>query len=134
MNIGEVAQMSEVNSKMIRRYEEQGIIPKAGRTDSGYRQYTEKDIHVLKFVKLARELGFSMKDIKQLVSLWKNKSRTSGQVKSIALKPQAELKKKLKEIQVMLNTINNLVENCQGEERPECPILDGLDSKMKGYK
>ena len=98
MNIGEVAQMSEVNSKMIRRYEEQGIIPKAGRTDSGYRQYTEKDIHVLKFVKLARELGFSMKDIKQLVSLWKNKSRTSAQVKSIALKPQAELKKKLKEI------------------------------------
>lgn len=132
MNIGEVAQMSEVKSKMIRRYEEQGIIPKAGRTDSGYRQYSEKDVHVLKFVKRARELGFSMKDIKQLVSLWKNKSRSSTQVKSIALKHQEELAKKSREIQAMLNTINNLVEHCYGDERPDCPILDGLDRKIKG--
>lgn len=127
MNIGEVAVMSDVNSKMIRRYEEQGIIPKAGRSDAGYRQYTEKDVHVLRFVKRARELGFSMKDIKQLVSLWRNKSRPSAQVKNIALKHQDELEKKLKEIQSMLKTINNLVKNCHGDDRPDCPILDELD-------
>ncbi|WP_408095551.1 Cu(I)-responsive transcriptional regulator [Peredibacter sp. HCB2-198] len=127
MNIGELASMSDVNAKMIRRYEENGIIPKAGRSLSGYRQYSEKDVHVLKFVKRARELGFSMKDIKQLLSLWRNKSRPSSQVKSLALKHKKELEMKLKEIQEMLHTINNLVEHCHGDDRPDCPILDGLD-------
>lgn len=127
MNIGEVALMSEVNSKMIRRYEEQGIIPKAGRSDAGYRQYSEKDVHVLRFVKRARELGFSMKDIKQLVSLWRNKTRPSAQVKNIALKHKDELERKLQEVQSMLNTINNLVKNCHGDDRPDCPIMDELD-------
>jgi Cu(I)-responsive transcriptional regulator len=127
MNIGEVALMSEVNSKMIRRYEEQGIIPKAGRSLAGYRQYSEKDVHVLRFVKRARELGFSMKDIKQLVGLWKNKSRSSSQVKSIAQKHTTELEKKLHEIQSMLSTLNHLVKNCHGDQRPDCPILDELD-------
>lgn len=127
MNIGQLALMSDVNAKMIRRYEENGIIPKAGRSLSGYRQYSEKDVHVLKFVKRARELGFSMKDIKQLLSLWRNKSRSSSQVKSLALKHKKELELKLKEIQEMLHTINNLVEHCHGDDRPDCPILDGLD-------
>lgn len=127
MNIGEVATMSEVNSKMIRRYEEQGIIPKAGRSLAGYRQYSEKDVYVLRFVKRARELGFAMKDIKQLVGLWRNKSRPSAQVKKIALKHKIELEKKLKEVQSMLGTINNLVEHCHGDDRPDCPILDELD-------
>lgn len=126
MNIGEVAALSEVNSKMIRRYEELGIIPKAGRSLSGYRQYSEKDVHVLKFVKRARELGFPMKDIKQLVSLWRNKSRSSSQVKNIAMKHQHELEKKLQEVQAMLETISQLVENCHGDDRPDCPILDEL--------
>ena len=127
MNIGEVAALSEVNSKMIRRYEELGIIPKAGRSLSGYRQYTDKDVHVLRFVKRARELGFPMKDIKQLVSLWRNKSRSSSQVKTIAMKHQHELEKKLQEVQSMLKTISQLVENCHGDERPDCPILDELN-------
>lgn len=127
MNIGEVASKSEVSSKMIRRYEELGIIPKAGRSMAGYRQYSEKDVHVLKFVKRSRELGFSMKDIKQLVGLWRNKTRPSSQVKKIAMKHKTELEKKLKEIQLMLNTINNLVENCHGDDRPDCPILNELD-------
>ena len=129
MNIGEVAALSEVNTKMIRRYEELGIIPKAGRTDSGYRQYSDKDVHILRFVKRSRELGFSMKDIKQLINLWRNKSRSSSQVKSIAQKHQEELEKKLKEIQSMLNTINHLVHNCHGDQRPDCPILDDLSSR-----
>jgi len=127
MNIGEVSKQAEVNSKMIRRYEAQGIIPKAGRSMSGYRQYSENDVHVLKFVKRARELGFSMKDIKQLVSLWRNKSRPSSQVKNIAMKHAAELAKKLNEIEAMLLTLNNLVENCHGDHRPDCPILTELD-------
>lgn len=127
MNIGEVAKQSDVNSKMIRRYEDLGIIPKAGRSLSGYRQYSQNDVHVLKFVKRSRELGFSMKDIKQLVSLWRNKSRTSSQVKSIASKHINELEKKLAEIQSMLGTLKHLAQNCHGDQRPDCPILDELD-------
>lgn len=127
MNIGEVAALSNVNSKMIRRYEELGIIPKAGRSLSGYRVYTENDVHVLRFVKRARELGFSMKDIKQLVSLWRNKSRPSSQVKNIAKKHVDELEKKLAEIQSMLGTLNTLVKHCHGDHRPDCPILDELE-------
>lgn len=127
MNIGEVSKRSDVNSKMIRRYEELGIIPKAGRSDAGYRQYSENDVHVLKFVKRARELGFSMKDIRQLVSLWRNKARPSSQVKSIASKHVRELEIKLAEIQSMLSTLNKLVKSCHGDHRPDCPILDELN-------
>ncbi len=127
MNIGEVAELSQVNSKMIRRYEEQGIIPKAGRSLSGYRQYTQKDVHVLRFVKRSRELGFSMKDVKQLVSLWRNKNRPSSQVKSIASKHIEELERKLQEIQSMLSTLKYLTNNCHGDQRPDCPILEGLE-------
>lgn len=127
MNIGEVSDLSEVNSKSIRRYEELGIIPKAGRSLAGYRQYTMNDVHVLKFVKRARELGFSMKDIKQLVSLWRNKNRSSSQVKTIAQKHVDELEKKLQEIQQMLGTLQNLVHHCHGDHRPDCPILEELE-------
>ena len=127
MNIGEVAKRSDVNSKMIRRYEELGIIPKAGRSISGYRQYSENDVHVLRFVKRARELGFTMKDIKQLLSLWKNKSRPSLQVKNIATKHIIELENKLAEIQSMLTTLKHLAKHCHGDQRPDCPILDELD-------
>lgn len=126
MNISEAAKLSDVNSKMIRRYEELGIIPKAKRNASGYRQYSENDVHILKFVKRARELGFSMKDIKQLVGLWKNKTRTSSQVKSIALKHIEELEKKLSETQGMLKTLKHLARHCHGDQRPDCPILDEL--------
>ncbi len=127
MNIGELAEKTQLNAKMIRRYEELGIIPKASRSLAGYRQYSEKDVFVLSFVKRARALGFSMKDIKQLLSLWRNKSRSSAQVKNIAMKHQQELTQKLTEIQAMLKTINHLVHNCHGDERPDCPILDELD-------
>jgi MerR family gold-responsive transcriptional activator of gol and ges genes len=127
MNIGEVALKSKVNSKMIRRYEEMGIIPKASRSFSGYRQYSENDVHVLRFVKRARELGFSMKDIKQLVSLWRNKNRSSAQVKSLAVKHMLELERKLEEIESMLKTLKHLTQHCHGDHRPDCPILDGID-------
>jgi MerR family copper efflux transcriptional regulator len=126
MNIGEVSKRADISSKMVRRYEEQGIIPKASRSDAGYRQYSENDVHILKFVKRSRELGFSMKDIKQLVGLWRNKGRSSSQVKNIATKHIDELEKKLKETQEMLKTLNHLVKNCQGDNRPDCPILEDL--------
>lgn len=127
MNIGEVSKQSDVNSKMIRRYEELGIIPKAGRSLAGYRQYSQNDVNILKFVKRSRELGFSMKDIKQLISLWRNKSRSSSQVKNIATKHINELEKKLTELQSMLSTLKHLTKNCHGDQRPDCPILDELD-------
>lgn len=127
MNIGEAAKLSKVNAKMIRRYEEEGIIPKAGRSYSGYRQYSEKDIHVLRFVKRARELGFSMKDAKQLVSLWKNQNRSNSQVKALAQKHKNELEKKLNEMQAMLSTLDVLIKHCHGDSRPDCPILKELE-------
>lgn len=126
MNIGEVSKKAEVNTKMVRRYEELGIIPKARRNQTGYRTYSENDVHILKFVKRARELGFSMKDIKQLVSLWGNKNRPSSQVKTIASKHLVELEKKQDEIGAMLATLNRLVLTCHGDHRPECPILEEL--------
>ena len=127
MNIGEVAKKSLVNAKMIRRYEEQGIIPKAGRSFSGYRQYSEKDVHILRFVKRARELGFSMKDTKQLLGLWKNQNRSSSQVKNVAMKHKVELEKKLNEIQAMVDALNLLITHCHGDNRPDCPILNDLE-------
>lgn len=126
MNISDASKKSQVNSKMIRRYEELGIIPKAKRNASGYRQYSESDIHNLKFVKRSRELGFSMKDIKELLGLWRNKKRASSQVKMIAMKHINELEMKLLEIQSMLKTLKNLANNCHGDDRPDCPILDEL--------
>lgn len=128
MNIGEVAGLSGLNSKMIRRYEELGIIPRAVRTLTGYRNYGENDVHILKFVKRAREFGFSMKDIRQLLGLWRNKKRPSAQVKGIAEKHIAELEKKLEEIQGMVGTLRHLTQHCHGDDRPDCPILDELDS------
>lgn len=127
MNIGEVSKQSELSSKMIRRYEELGIIPKASRSLSGYRQYTENDVHILRFVKHARELGFSIKDVKQLVSLWRNKARTSAQVKNIAVKHIQELEKKKLEIEAILSTLNTLTKCCNGDNRPDCPILEGIN-------
>ncbi len=133
MNIGEAARLSQVNAKMIRRYEEQGIIPKAGRTFAGYRQYSEKDVHVLRFVKRARELGFSMKDTKQLLSLWKNQNRSNSQVKTLAQKHKSELEKKLSEIQAMLSTLEILIKHCHGDARPDCPILQELECHKKRH-
>lgn len=127
MNIGEASALSQVSAKMIRRYEEQGIIPKAKRSEAGYRQYSENDVHILKFVKRARELGFSMKDITQLLSLWRNKNRSSAQVKTIASKHIKELERKLSEIESILHTLTHLVHCCHGDNRPDCPILEELD-------
>lgn len=126
MNIGEAAKASGVNVKMIRHYESINVIPKAGRTEAGYRTYTENDVHILIFVKRARGLGFSMKEIKKLVGLWKNRSRASAEVKSLALLHVKQLDQKIAELEAMSKTLKQLARACHGDGRPDCPILDGL--------
>ena len=131
MNIGEAAEASGLNAKMIRHYETLGIIPKASRTDAGYRMYKESDVHILSFVKKARGLGFSMKEIKKLVSLWRNHSRASSKVKSLAQLHIKQLEKKIEELQLMTNTLKTLAKNCHGDHRPDCPILENLAVKKR---
>lgn len=126
MNIGEAAKISGVNAKLIRHYESIGIIPKARRSDSGYRTYSDSDVHILSFVKRARNMGFSMKEIKKLVGLWRNKTRASSEVKSLALKHIEEMEQKISELQEMVKSLKHLSKNCHGDHRPDCPILEDL--------
>lgn len=126
MNIGQAAKISGVNAKLIRHYESIGIIPKASRSDAGYRTYSDADVHILSFVKRSRTLGFSMKEIKKLVSLWRNKSRASSEVKNLALKHIEEMELKIRELQEMVKTLKHLSKNCHGDHRPDCPILNDL--------
>lgn len=126
MNIGQAAKESGVSAKLIRHYESIGIIPKASRTAAGYRVYSEDDVHTLSFVKRARGLGFSMKEIKRLVSLWRNKGRSSADVKALAQRHIQELDQKILELQAMAGSLRQLVSSCRGDQRPSCPILEGL--------
>lgn len=123
MNIGELAKLSGVNSKLIRHYEVIGLIPKAHRTYSGYRKYSDKDIHVLRFIGQARRVGYSIKEIKQLVGLWKNHGKASKQVKVLAINHLRSLENKILEIQKMTAALKHLVQNCHGSSRPDFPIF-----------
>ncbi len=134
MNIGEIAKISGVNAKLVRHYESIGLIPKVIRTDSGYRVYGENDVHTLIFVKRARNLGFSLPEIKKLLGLWKNKSRTSSQVKSLALAHLKEMEEKIFELKSMCDTLSHLAKNCHGDHRPDCPILEELEGTGKREK
>ena len=125
-NIGEAAKRSGVNAKMIRHYESLGLLKEARRTDAGYRLYDEPDIHTLRFIRRARDLGFSIKEIQQLVSLWQNRRRASADVRRIAQSHIAALDTKIQELQGMRRTLQDLVHNCHGDGRPDCPILDDL--------
>jgi len=125
-NIGAAAELSGVTPKMIRHYESLGLIPKAARTASDYRVYSANDLHSLRFIKRARHLGFSIAEIKTLVSLWRNQRRSSGEVKRLALKHVRELDDKIAALQGMRDTLTQLVDHCHGDERPECPILEDL--------
>jgi len=131
MNISEAAKKSGVNHRLIRHYESIGIIPKAGRSAGGYRLYKEADVHMLAFVKRARSLGFPMKEIKKLVSLWRNKSRKSQEVKKLALTHLKELESKIQELQEMAGSLRHLAHNCQGDDRPDCPILAALEKQER---
>ncbi len=126
MNIGEAAKVSGVSAKMIRYYEETGLIAKADRSRSGYRIYGDSEVHTLQFIRRARDLGFSVKAIGQLLELWQDRERASADVKAVALSHVAELKGKIAELEAMSKTLLHLAKNCQGDKRPDCPILDDL--------
>jgi MerR family copper efflux transcriptional regulator len=126
MNIGEAASASGVSAKMIRHYEESGLLPAARRTESGYRQYDDNGVHTLRFIRHSRDLGFSLAEIAALVGLWQNRRRPSRQVKALAQQHIDELDRKAQELLAMKSTLEHLVQCCHGDDRPECPILDDL--------
>lgn len=124
-NIGEAADATGISAKMIRYYESIGLIPKATRTFAGYRVYGPDDLHTLRFIRRARDLGFSIEQIKTLLSLWQHR-RPSAEVKRVALGHIAELEEKIRSLDGMRRTLVHLVENCHGDHRPTCPIIDEL--------
>jgi Cu(I)-responsive transcriptional regulator len=125
-DIGRAARDSDVSVKMIRHYESIGLLSNIARTSANYRVYSDNDVHMLRFIKRARALGFSMAEIKELLGLWRNKSRSSAVVKRIAAKHIDELKAKIAELKAMTETLEHLSSHCHGDHRPECPILENL--------
>lgn len=130
MNIGEAAKSSGVSAKMIRHYESVGLFPEPGRTESGYRQYTDKEVGTLRFIRQSRDLGFSLEQIRELLGLWQNRRRSSRQVRALAQAHLEELDAKLRELQEMKATLEHLVQCCHGDDRPDCPIIDTLGSAV----
>ena len=128
MKIGQASGASGVSQRMIRHYEKIGLISEAPRRDSGYRDYDERDIHTLRFIGRARDLGFPIEDIRLLLALWTDRERSSADVKKLALSRVAELRQRLAVLQNMCRTLEHLAESCHGDDRPDCPILDGLRS------
>ncbi|MBB2486937.1 Cu(I)-responsive transcriptional regulator [Mitsuaria sp. WAJ17] len=126
LNIGEAAARSGVSAKMLRHYESLGLLGEVSRTDAGYRQYSEREVHILRFIRRGRDLGFSMAEIAELLKLWQDRRRASSQVKKIAQAHIADLDRRLAEMQAMRQTLLQLTQCCHGDERPDCPILDGL--------
>lgn len=133
MNIGEAAVASGVTAKMIRYYESIGLIKETTRSDSGYRKYGQKDLHTLRFVKRARTLGFSLEQIRELLSLWEDRNRASKDVKAIALNHVDDLNKRIQEMTEMRDTLTHLAKNCAGDHRPDCPILLGLATNDESH-
>lgn len=126
MNIGQASQATGISAKMIRYYESIGLIGPANRSDSGYRVYDERDLHALRFVRRARDLGFSVEQMNELLALWRDRSRASADVKRIALQHVEQLERKAEELQQMADTLRHLAEHCQGDGRPDCPIIEDL--------
>lgn len=130
MNIGQAADRSGVPAKTIRYYESIGLIPEAGRTASGYRAYDRKDVETLRFVQRARSLGFSVRDVGNLLALWRDRSRASAEVKRVALDHIGEIERKIAELEAMRRTLLELTQRCHGDDRPDCPILEELAAEM----
>ncbi len=126
LQIGQAAKRADVSTKMVRHYESLGLLPAVARTESGYRQYSDKDVHTLRFIKRARTLGFSMPEISELLTLWQNKRRSSASVKRIAASHVADLDRRIDELSTMKRSLQTLVDCCHGDHRPDCPILDEL--------
>lgn len=126
MNIGEAAHASGITAKMIRHYESINLIKPSARSDAGYRTYNENDLHTLRFIKRARKLGFSLDQIRDLLSLWNDAHRASADVKAIALAHVEDLNKRVAELTEMRDTLQHLARSCNGDARADCPILQGL--------
>jgi MerR family transcriptional regulator, copper efflux regulator len=126
MNIGAIAKRSGLPAKTIRYYESIGLIPPALRSEGNYRTYTEHDLQTLKFVQRARGLGFSVKDVAKLLTLWQDRGRASAEVRSLAQEHVSEIDRKIEELKGMRRTLTHLIEKCHGDHRPDCPILDDL--------
>ena len=126
MNIGQAAAASGVSAKMIRYYESIALISAAARTGSGYRVYSDADVHTLRFIRRARDLGFSAEQMSELLALWQDRSRASAEVKRIALGHVGELERKMQELRTMADALRHLAGHCHGDQRPDCPILNDL--------
>ena len=126
MNIGTAAKRSGVSAKTIRYYESVGLIPQAARADNGYRDYGGNDVETLRFIKRSRSLGFSVDTVASLLDLWHNTSRASGDVKAVALKHIDDVERRIAELESIRDTLKHLTQCCQGDDRPDCPILEGL--------
>ena len=129
MNIGQAAKASGVSAKMIRHYEEVGLIPAPNRTEAGYRQYSDSEVHTFQFIRRSRDLGFSILQIGELLGLWQDRKRPSRQVKALAEAHIKELDAKAQELLAMKVTLEHLARCCHGDDRPECPILETLGHK-----
>ena len=128
MNIGEAAKASGVSAKMIRYYESTGLIAEAGRSEAGYRTYGDADVHTLRFIRRARDMGFSVEGIAGLLSLWRDRSRHSSEVKKLALDQVETLNRRIAELEAMRDTLSRLASCCHGDDRPDCPILHDMES------
>lgn len=129
MKIGEASRASGVSQRMIRHYEKIGLMPAAPRRDSGYRDYDERDLHTLTFIGRARDLGFPIEEIRQLLALWHDRGRSSADVKALALARAGELRRKARELEEMRKSLEDLAARCHGDDRPDCPILGGLEGR-----
>jgi MerR family transcriptional regulator, copper efflux regulator len=127
VKIGQVSTATGVSQRMIRHYEKIGLIPRASRRDSGYRDYDERDVNTLGFIRRARDLGFPIEEIGQLLALWHDRGRASSEVKALALARAAELKRKAAQLDEMRKSLEHLASRCHGDDRPDCPILVGLE-------
>ena len=128
MKIGEASVASAVSQRMIRHYEKIGLIAPAPRRSSGYRDYDVRDVHALRFIGRARDLGFGTEEIGQLLALWNDRSRSSGDVKALALARASELHLKAKALEAMRRTLERLAASCHGDDRSDCPILEDLET------
>ena len=130
MKIGQAASAAGISERMIRHYEKIGLIPAAARHNSGYRDYDQRDVHTLRFIGRARDLGFRIEEIRTLLALWQDRERSSSDVKSLALARAAQLKQKERELHEMRRSLERLAANCHGDNRPDCPIIDDLEGDM----
>lgn len=128
MNIGQVSKATGVSQRMIRHYEKIGLIPPAGRRESGYRDYGERDLHTLGFIGRARDAGFPIAEIRTLLALWNDRGRSSADVKALALARAAELERKARQLNEMRRSLEDLASRCHGDDRPDCPIIGSLEA------